>query len=165
MHLARNRGSSQESPQPSRLYLPPGCTHPDPPLLSPNYHSQLLLAVHHLLQEAFVDWKSGPSHPPDEGSGHTLGGKSRDSSLAISVAPRAHSRPPNSHTASRSLPTPLAVSGKCSKDGWLPATGKVTAHSLWTVQRTLSVSPPPLHNALGCETTTRPERTRRSYFF
>lgn len=122
--LARNRSSSQESPQPSPPLSPSPLHTGRPASPSPNYHSQLPFAAHHLLQEAFVNWKSGPSHPPDEGSGRTQGGRSRDSSLAISVAPGAHSRPPNSHTASCSLPTPQTVSRKCSKDGSLPTTGK-----------------------------------------
>lgn len=122
VHSARNRGSSQESAQPSRLCLPPRCTRADQPLLPQTTILSFLLqpiassrkplwigkVAPHILQRKAV-------------AAHRVGGP--EIVPWPSVAPGAHSRPPNSHTASCSLPTPQTVSRKCSKDGSLPTTG------------------------------------------
>ena len=154
MHLSRNRGNPWASPQPSQpLSCPPQFpAHTQTHLSFPPTHcSQLPLAAHHLLQEAFGDWKSGPWCPPEslEGSGHKQGWRSWVSFLAVSVAPRAHSRHPNSHTASCSLPTLQLRPGSVPKVALCPIQAKVTSHSLWTREVTECAHPAHSHTLTG----------------
>ena len=144
VHLARNRGSSQESPQPPRLCLPPSAhtllSFPQTTILSfllqpitssrkplwigkvaPHLLQIKAVAAHRVGGPEIVPW---PSLLPPEPTPGPL----------ILTLPHVHCPPP------RRCPESVPKMALC-----LPAE-KVASHSLWAVQRVLC----PLHPYTTC---------------